>query len=647
MYFSGLYKSIRELEEKKFYDIAILFLSAKGYRALSIVDGAGDGGRDVICSWSHLRIQLSVQKNWEVKINKEAAATKAAGKQHFIYVTNRRIRDNEREKFIQGGYKHHGEVELTIFDLDSIATSLALPGVINATYEKLGVTTGQRLSATPSEVAISNTLLFSSEARDLRENLLESGIKAQLLESPGVSESQLVHAVANDLGGLSLGSQVTRALHRLQATGQVSAGSENLLLGEGARAEVEAAKRDFLQAKYIDRAKLQSSYELTEAQADNLIQLSLEILARKGNLGGDEAYAVRLAEAIAQAGLARKKQDLFNDLAALSCARVIQYGDAVNHVFATDTFDILRALGRSASVSAILDSSVAMPLLFGLSFGRARSRYGVGAAALSDMCRGHQIRLKVPRPYLNEMAYHGKKALEYLKIYSILGEEPRSVLRASGNAYISHFGHLRDSGKFDGKLTLEQFLAHFGVTEGAAVWSIEARIENLLASFDVDIMQTPRWSPEVRQRIASQKPGEAPIIIDHDASVGTLLTQTEDMGFIFATWDVALTKLVEQVSRVYADTPSRIVDFLSMARGAGYESEQTVSLLDSLIHCDERKAEALAKKIDKIQTAEAAYELQRFSDDARNSSNKNSSSLDIVEEFFSQHRSNVPSAAGG
>ena len=248
MYFSGLYKSIRELEEKKFYDIALLFLSAKGYRELSIVDGTGDGGRDVICSWSHLRIQLSVQKTWEVKINKEAAATKAAGKQHLIYITNRRIRDNEREKFIQSDYKHRGEVELTIFDLDSIATSLALPGVINATYERLGVTTGQRLTATPHEVAISNTLLFSSEARDLRDNLLESGIKAQLLESPGLSKSQLVHVVANDLGGLMLGSQVTKALHRLQATGQVSTGAENLELSDGAKAEVDAAKRDFLQA---------------------------------------------------------------------------------------------------------------------------------------------------------------------------------------------------------------------------------------------------------------------------------------------------------------------------------------------------------------------------------------------------------------
>ncbi len=38
MYFSGLYKTIRDLEEKKFYDIALLFLSSKGYPDLVIVD---------------------------------------------------------------------------------------------------------------------------------------------------------------------------------------------------------------------------------------------------------------------------------------------------------------------------------------------------------------------------------------------------------------------------------------------------------------------------------------------------------------------------------------------------------------------------------------------------------------------------------
>ena len=37
MYFSGLHRAIKDLEEKKFYDIALLFLAAKGYQHLAIV----------------------------------------------------------------------------------------------------------------------------------------------------------------------------------------------------------------------------------------------------------------------------------------------------------------------------------------------------------------------------------------------------------------------------------------------------------------------------------------------------------------------------------------------------------------------------------------------------------------------------------
>jgi HJR/Mrr/RecB family endonuclease len=85
MYFSGLRRSIQSLEEKKFYDIAIHFLETEGYKDLSIVDGSGDGGRDVVCSRKDMRIQLSIRKNWQQKINDEAKKTLAAGKHHFIY----------------------------------------------------------------------------------------------------------------------------------------------------------------------------------------------------------------------------------------------------------------------------------------------------------------------------------------------------------------------------------------------------------------------------------------------------------------------------------------------------------------------------------------------------------------------------------
>jgi hypothetical protein len=56
-----------------------MYLTALGYQNLNVVDGTGDGGRDVICSRDDLRIQLTVRKDWEKKINEEADNTSNAG----------------------------------------------------------------------------------------------------------------------------------------------------------------------------------------------------------------------------------------------------------------------------------------------------------------------------------------------------------------------------------------------------------------------------------------------------------------------------------------------------------------------------------------------------------------------------------------
>lgn len=76
MYLPALKNAIQNLEEKRFYDIALMYLSVLGYKELSMVDGAGDGGRDVICSRNDLRIQLSVRKDWQKKLMKRLTTQK-------------------------------------------------------------------------------------------------------------------------------------------------------------------------------------------------------------------------------------------------------------------------------------------------------------------------------------------------------------------------------------------------------------------------------------------------------------------------------------------------------------------------------------------------------------------------------------------
>ena len=126
-----------------------MYLERLGYKELSVVDGTGDGGRDVTCSRDDLRIQLSVRKDWDRKINEEAANTKSAGLRHLIFVTNRIISPADEQDFFERTYGYKGEVEVSIADLRRIATVLTRPGVINRSYEMLGMAVPNEVHADP------------------------------------------------------------------------------------------------------------------------------------------------------------------------------------------------------------------------------------------------------------------------------------------------------------------------------------------------------------------------------------------------------------------------------------------------------------------------------------------------------------------
>jgi hypothetical protein len=286
MYFPALKNAIQHLEEKKFYDAALMYLGQLGYRELSVVDGSGDGGRDVTCSRDDLRIQLSVRRDWERKINKEAATSRRKGKRHLIYVTNRIISPDAEQEFRSTSYAQKGEVDLTIADLNRIATSLARPGVIGRTYEMLGMSVPVELSADPKDVAISTVLLFSPEARELRDEVIEANLRAQLLRSPDLPEDELVQRVANKIPGTNVARAATSALSRLRAVGRVQGGPSGVRLSGSEYEVMRAGEIEFLAARQIDVQMLTKVIGLDETAATQLLDIALELLVRHRDLDG-------------------------------------------------------------------------------------------------------------------------------------------------------------------------------------------------------------------------------------------------------------------------------------------------------------------------------------------------------------------------
>lgn len=613
MYLSAIKTAIQNLEEKRFYSVALMYLEQLGYRELSVVDGPGDGGRDVICSRDDLRIQLSVRKDWDKKINEEAVKTAEAGKRHLIFVTNRIISPKAEQEFLDAGYSQKGTVDLSIADLRRITTALTRPGVIRRAYEMLGMAVPTELSAEPKDIAISTLLLFSTEARELRDEVVEANVRAQLLRSPGMTESLLVHKVSDVVPGENVDRAAKSALSRLRVAGRVQQEGAGLRLSDAEHEIMRAAETEFLTARQADVQMLADATGLDQNAAQKLLDIALELLIQNRDLAGVGPIEESLRNFLADHGLARKRVAVFEALSKTSLARLRQYGETINQIFSANSFDIYRALGRRTNVSIILDASVAMPVLFGLTFGTAKSRYGVAAVALKTACEAHEIKMVVPGAYLNEMASHGMGALDRLEIYNALPEEARGSLRASGNAYLSHYTHIAETLKSGGdNLSLKEFLDFFGVKVGRPLHSIENRIQTLLDQHGIKVIPDRRYDQRIRNRIVEEKPNEPKIIVDHDAIVATMIKNDDKKGFILATWDKTMIDLVEDIARVFADTPVRIIDFLSMASGQAFESEQSYELLTTLMHVDERVAARLAQKVEQIRSVEQAYKLDQF-----------------------------------
>lgn len=613
MYLSAIKTAIQNLEEKRFYSVALMYLEHIGYRELSVVDGPGDGGRDVICSREDLRIQLSVRKDWQNKINEESFATAEAGKHHLIFVTNRIISPKAEQDFLDSSYKQKGIVDLTIADLRRITTALARPGVIRRAYEMLGMAVPTELNAEPKDIAISTLLMFSTEARELRDEVVEANVRAQLLRSPGMTEVLLVDRISDALPGQNVDRAVRSALSRLRVAGRIQQEGAGLRLSEAEHKITQAAETEFLTARQADVRMLAGTTGLKESEAEELLDIALELLIRNRDLAGVGPIEESLRNFLAEHGLTRKRAPVFEALAKTSLARLKQHGETINQIFSTNSFDIYRALGRRTDVSIVLDASVAMPVLFGLTFGAAKSRYGVAALALKSASEAHGIKMVVPRAYLNEMASHGIGALEKLEVYNALPAEARGSLRASGNAYLSHYTHIADTLKRAGdNLGLKEFLDYFGVKVGRAVHYIENRIETLLDQHGIKVIPNGRYDQYIRNKLVEEKPNEPKIIVDHDAIVATMIKNDDKKGFVLATWDKAMIEFVEDIARVFADTPARVIDFLSIASGQDFESEQSYELLTTLLHMDERVAARLAQKVEQIRSVEQAYKLDQF-----------------------------------
>jgi len=166
-------------------------------------------------------------------------------------------------------------------------------------------------------------------------------------------------------------------------------------------------------------------------------------------------------------------------------------------------------------------------------------------------------------------------------------------------------------------ISLKDFLAFFGIQTGRSLDKIENKIESLLNNHGIKVISCPTTDQNIHKNMSAAKKYHDKYIVDHDSAVATLLKNDDERGYIFSTWDKTMMNFVEDLIRVYADTPARVIDFLSMAGPANFASEQNYELISTLLHIDEKRAIPLAEKIAAIRTAEQAFKLDQIIQEAR------------------------------
>lgn len=631
MNFSGLKRLIESADQNSFYDVALLQLTQLGYGDLHVVDGPNDGGKDVESNRKHVQIQLSVRKDWEKKIKEEAKNALEASKRHLLFLTNRHITQNAEANF-RRGFADKTKIDLTIYDSSRIATNLSAPGKIAKSYQLLGVEIRPLNKFSVSDIAASVALLFGDESLELREKTIDSVVMAWLRHHNGVTEDRLIGAASDLIPGANPPRLVATAVSRLRTKGSIVGPKNAVSLSEAGKAKVDSAESELMGARGADIKILSETFELPRSIAEKLLDIAIELTIRSNRAGWSAAIGDDLKGFLAEHGLAGQTNKVNRAISELSIVNKYQYVSTIDQLFSTNTFDIFRALGGQTDISIVLDTSVALPLMFGLEFERGISGYSSASFAMKQVADSHGFSLVLPRPYLNEMASHGHRALEFLDVYQTFEPELRSVMRSSSNAYISHYAAIseRAADAGDRSLTFAQFLAHFGIKRGGSIGNAERVIEGILEAHQIPVVWDNRFDSELRDEIAHRKKYDPDVVIRHDAAVCSHLIKNVDKGFIFATWDRILIDILLGKLRVYAQNPGRIVDWLSFAQGMETGIDGSVEVFSALAIIDEGDTTKLAEKLALIRDTQEAYKLNSIIREARSKVHEETLSSDEV-----------------
>jgi len=480
-------------------EIALLCLDRRGF-APSLTDGPHDGGADFSVhvlppSTAKFAVQISVEKDWQKKLRADAEKVRRRlGVDNLLFISSRVITAPLFQE-IADDLLRTLEVQVQKMDAKDIASLAELRGFTGEILRKLGIDVpppAPKPFQRPDlrqDVAYA-CAFFGTDAQAFRKTVIENAVLAAVFQAGGSAErGTLVDRAALSLGLTSnQRAQVTSAIDRMLQDGRLS-GKNGVVALDAATKDSWASVRA-LQER--ERAEL-------GAQLDALLTPHVKskvtrkdavetVLADLGALCLDTARATTSALGAAESAVlpqdplrerlrhldatldtlgiidTQRREKLLRDLAALATesefGRALSAGEVFINLVSLQTPHIFRAFGGGRQLRAVLDTSVAMPLLCSLLYDAAEQDFFVAAKHVYEQLVAHGAAMVLPRDYLEEVASHLLDA--HLRYREIIDLDPD--LRGSQNAFVAHYVALREAeGDTVGSYT--SYLAELGVTE--------------------------------------------------------------------------------------------------------------------------------------------------------------------------------------
>ena len=520
---------VKNLGKRDFDAVARLVLTEfLGLRVVD-VDRPGDGGSDLRPfedrNGNAVRASLAIQKTvqyqkWRDKALEDAEKAKnSLGAKRFVFLTSR-AHQSTSLRDVENTIATKFAMPATCLGATEIAGIIEQQGMLREFADAIGLQLNVVIADRPdrAEVLLHAYVALGSDRSDLRNEVYDDSLLLALHEAnTGLVRDVVVTNALELLGaGEEVRDRVSRRIDSLLARKLIEPVVQGAVrLTENSKLRLQAADGIYIrELEHLASAQSQVLKDVCGIEWDQKqCELASMLLSRwfihrqlvtaehtsvpltkmglSRCLGNPEQeLADLLRDAGVQPALTSKVLGEFVDLAR-GMPLIKKLTKAVTYV-ATEGQDLLKAsrvLGASrwSDVRVTLDASVAIPYLCASLFLPTLGRFSFGANECIKLLKRHGAALVIPWVYINEVAAHLCRAVQYPAI-----PEFSESLEHSENGFVAHYFQLRAAGR-NVPPSLREFIGQFARTAlrpkntaNETVRAVMAEIQPALAEYGVD-----------------------------------------------------------------------------------------------------------------------------------------------------------------